>query len=130
MSYEEKRIASAPDAIAPDGTEVRVLASTDRGSMAHFTLPPKAVAKAVAHRTIDEVWYFLSGQGRMWRRQGGREDIVEVGPGVSITIPVGTHFQFRSDTHESLIAVGTSMPPWDNAGEEAFPVEGPWQATV
>src|SRR4051794_31174824 len=105
MSFETKQMSSVPDAIAPDGSEVRVLCRVGRGSMAHFTLSPKAVSKAVAHRTIEEVWYFVSGHGRMWRRLGHREEIVEVRPGMSITIPVGTHFQFRSDSLEPLAAV-------------------------
>ena len=80
--------------------------------MAHFTLPPRAVSRAMAHRTVEEVWFFLSGLGRMWRRLGGREETIEVGPGTSISIPVGTHFQFRSDAHEPLAAIGATMPPW------------------
>jgi mannose-6-phosphate isomerase-like protein (cupin superfamily) len=129
MPFDTRRISSAPDAMAPDGSEVRVLCQVARGSMAHFTLPPKAVARAVAHRTIEEVWYFISGHGRMWRRLGSHEEEVEVGPGVSITIPVGTHFQFRADSDEPLVAIGAAMPPWPGEGE-AYAVEGPWQATV
>ena len=97
--------------------------------MAHFTLPPGAVSIAVAHRTIEEVWYFISGQGRMWRQVGSLEEIVDVEPGFSITIPVGTHFQFRCDGEEPLAAVGVAMPPWPGANE-AYEVKGPWQATV
>jgi mannose-6-phosphate isomerase-like protein (cupin superfamily) len=129
MLFDTKQIGSAPDATAPDGSEVRVLCQVARGSLAHFTLPPKAVARAVAHRTIEKVWYFLSGHGRMWRRLGDYEEDVEVGPGVSITIPVGTHFQFRADSNEPLVAIGATMPPWPGEGE-AYAVEGPWRATV
>ena len=129
MTFDTKRISSAPDATAPDGSEVRVLCQVARGSMAHFTLTPKAVAKAVAHRTIEEIWYFLSGRGCMWRRLGEHAEVVEVGPGVSITIPVGTHFQFRSDSDEPLVAIGATMPPWPGE-DEAYAVDGPWQATV
>ena len=76
------------DVIAPDGCEVRILAQTPRGSMAHFTLGPQKVSRAVAHRTVEEVWFFLSGRGRMWRRLGEREEIAEVAPGVSLSIPL------------------------------------------
>jgi mannose-6-phosphate isomerase-like protein (cupin superfamily) len=129
MAFESKRISSAPDAMAPDGSEVRILCQVERGSMAHFTLPPWAVSRAMAHRTVDEVWFFLSGLGRTWRRLGGREETIEVGPGTSISIPVGTHFQFRSDAHEPLAAIGATMPPWPGE-DEAYAVDGPWQATV
>jgi mannose-6-phosphate isomerase-like protein (cupin superfamily) len=129
MKFETKRIASAPDAIAPDGSEVRLLCGLNRGGMAVFTLPPKAVSKAIAHHTIEEVWYFMSGQGRMWRRLGNQEETVDVDPGVSITVPTGTHFQFRCDGFEPLIAVGATMPPWPGENEAYF-VEGPWTSTV
>jgi mannose-6-phosphate isomerase-like protein (cupin superfamily) len=48
----------------------------------------------------------------MWRRLGGREETVEVAAGTSVSIPVGTRFQFRSDSDEPLSAVGATMPPW------------------
>lgn len=124
-----RRIAAAPDAIAPDGSEVRVLCATARGSMAVFTLPPGAVARAVAHRTIEEIWYFLAGSGRMWRKLGDAETVVEVGPGVSVTIPTGAHFQFRCDGEVPLVAVAVTMPPWPGEGE-AYAVDGAWQPTV
>ena len=143
MSFVTQRLGMLPDAIAPDGSEVRVLCNTSRGSLAHFTLPPHAVSKAMAHRTVEEahrtveeahrtveeVWYFVSGHGQMWRRLHDREEVEEVEFGVSITIPVGTYLQFRSLSHEPLAAVGTTMPPWPGDGE-AFAVDGIWEPTV
>jgi mannose-6-phosphate isomerase-like protein (cupin superfamily) len=129
MSFQTKRLGTRPDAIAPDGSEVRILCSVGRGSLAHFTLPPHAVSQAVAHRTVDEVWYFISGRGQMWRRSPEVEEIVDVEPGVSITIPQGTSFQFRSLSQEPLSAVGTTMPPWPGE-DEAFAVDGVWKPTV
>ena len=38
MSFTTRQIGAAPDVIAPDGSEVRILCQTGRGSMAHFTL--------------------------------------------------------------------------------------------
>ncbi len=123
--FETKRLPSAVDALAPDGSEVRVLCSGARGSMAHFSLPPGQVSQAVAHHRIEEVWYFLAGRGRFWRKQGADEEIIEVFEGVSITIPAGTRFQFRNDGDEALAAVGVSMPPWPGE-DEAYPAEGIW----
>ena len=65
----------------------------------------------------------------MWRRQGQREEIVPVEPGVCLTIPLGTDFQFRSFGEEPLAAVGVTMPPWPGEGE-AIPVQGKWKPTV
>ena len=129
MGFETKRISIAPDAIAPDGSEVQVLCQLSRGGLAVFSLPSKAVSKAVAHRTIEEVWYFTSGHGRMWRKRGDHEKVVDIGPGISISIPTGTHFQFRCDGLEPLVAIGSTMPPWPGEGE-AFRVEGKWPPTV
>ena len=129
MLFQTKRISTAPDAVAPDGSEVRVLCQLSRGGLAVFALPPGAVSRAVAHRTIEEVWYFLSGHGRMWRKLNGEKEIVDVSPGISITLPTGTHFQFRCDGAEPLTAIGATMPPWPGEGE-AYAVEGVWRATV
>jgi mannose-6-phosphate isomerase-like protein (cupin superfamily) len=124
-----KKLALDADVIAPDGCEVRILVQMPRGSMAHFSLGPAQVARAVAHRTVEEVWYFLSGHGWMWRRLGEREETVEVTVGVSLSIPLGTHFQLRNDANEPLAAVAVTMPPWPG-DDEAYPVEGRWPATV
>jgi mannose-6-phosphate isomerase-like protein (cupin superfamily) len=126
---DRRMLAFEADVIAPDGCEVRVLAQTPRGSMAHFTLGPGQVSRAVAHRTVEELWYFLAGNGRMWRRQGASEEIVEVAPGLSLSIPLGTHFQLRNDGAAPLVAVAVTMPPWPGESEAYF-VEGRWPATV
>jgi mannose-6-phosphate isomerase-like protein (cupin superfamily) len=127
--FDTRHIAGAPDAIAPDGSEVRLLCSSPRGSMAAFRLAPGAVSRAVAHRTVEEIWYFTAGHGRMWRGFGGRAEITEVAPGISITIPTGTQFQFRCDGGEPLEAIAVTMPPWPGA-DEAFVVPGRWEPTV
>jgi mannose-6-phosphate isomerase-like protein (cupin superfamily) len=124
-----KRFPVAGDAVAPDGSDVRLLLGLDRGGMAHFELAPGATAVAVAHHTIEEIWYFLTGRGEMWRKLGAQEEVVPVDPGTCITIPVGTHFQFRSFGYEPLAALGVTMPPWPGEGE-AYQVEGIWKPTV
>jgi mannose-6-phosphate isomerase-like protein (cupin superfamily) len=127
--FATRKANAAPDVIAPDGCEVRVLCVTARGGMAVFTLAPGRVARAVAHRTVEEIWYVIAGQGRVWRQLDGREEIVEIGPGVSLSIPTGTHFQFRCDGLEPLTILGATMPPWPGA-DEAYLVDGTWQAMV
>ena len=97
--------------------------------MAHFELGPNQVSKAVTHRTVEEIWYFISGRGQMWRKQGERSEIVDVYPGVSLTIPLDTHFQFRTVGSQALAAIGVTMPPWPGDGE-AIPVDGAWTPTA
>lgn len=127
--FKTTRLPIARHAVAPDGSDVRVLLGLKGGGMAHFELAPGQTSTAVTHRTVEEIWLFLSGGGEMWRRQGGREEIVAVERGVCITIPLGTHFQFRSFGPEPLAAVGVTMPPWPGEGEAVI-VEGKWRPTV
>ena len=126
--FSTKRLSVARDAVAPDGSDVRVLLQLKGGGMAHFELGPGQTSRAVAHRTVEEIWFFLSGRGEMWRKQGAREEVVPVEPGVCLTIPCGTHFQFRAFGYEPLAAVGVTMPPWPGDGE-AYEVMGTWDAT-
>jgi len=126
--FDTIALAPRPDHIAPDGSEVRPLVALPGGSMAHFTLPAGAVSVAVAHRGLDEAWYFISGRGRMWRAAGGHAEIVDIVPGLSITIPAGTGFQCRAEGDEPLTAVGFTLPPWPGP-EAVYAVEGAWPAT-
>lgn len=126
---ETKRLPEAPDVVAPDGSDVRVLLAMRGGSMAHFELAPGTTSVAVAHRTVEELWFFLAGRGEMWRKLGEREELAPVEAGVCISIPVGTHFQFRSLGEGPLAAVAVTMPPWPGDGE-ASEVEGKWPASV
>src|SRR5262249_13519591 len=115
--FATKRLPAGRDAVAPDGANVRVLLGLKGGGMAHFELPPGHTSTAVTHRTVEEIWFFLSGRGEMWRKQGGQEDIVSVEAGICLTIPLGTHFQFRSFGQEPLAALGVTMPPWPGQDE-------------
>ena len=125
-AFETMQLPATPDAMAPDGSNVRVLLRLRGGSMGHFDLPPGRTSRAVTHRTVEEIWFFLSGRGEMWRaREGQPETIVEVQAGVCLTIPLGTRFQFRSTGTEPLCAVGVTMPPWPGDGE-AMLVDGKW----
>jgi mannose-6-phosphate isomerase-like protein (cupin superfamily) len=126
------------DAIAPDGSDVRILVRCDAGSMTHFSLALNETSVAVAHRTLEEVWYFTAGRGEMWRKPEGSDDdgeVVDVRAGVALTIPSRTHFQFRSTGPEALAAVGVTMPQWPGIGDmsgagEVYFVDGPWTASV
>ena len=126
LDYKEP--SRDPDAIAPDGSEIRLLSETSRGSMVHCTLNPGDVSVAVAHRTVDEVWYFLEGTGQVWRRHGDNERVVDVAPGASLSIPVGAHFQFKTTGDRPLRFVIVTMPPWPGQ-DEAYPVEDFWPTT-
>lgn len=124
-----KRLPVARDTVSPGGSDVRLLLELDGGGLAHFELGPGETSVAVAHHTVEEIWYFINGRGEMWRKFGGKEEITPLDPGVCITIPLGTHFQWRSIGYEPLSAIGITMPPWPGEGEVYF-VEGKWEPTV
>jgi mannose-6-phosphate isomerase-like protein (cupin superfamily) len=118
--------SETPDAIAPDGIEVRLLPRLRGGSMAHFRLPAGRVSRAVTHRTVEEIWFFLDGEGEMWRAVAGSVgEVTPVRRGVAVTIPLGTAFQVRVTGDGALDAVAITMPPWPG-DDEAVLVDGAW----
>ncbi len=119
------RLGEAYDVLAPDGSEIRLLVATTRGSMVHGTLPPGRVSLAIAHRQVEEVWYVTAGQGEVWRKIGDQESVVTVAPGSALTIPTGAHFQFRTIGPEPFQFVMCTMPPWPGA-HEAVRVPDHW----
>ncbi|HEX3881828.1 MAG TPA: cupin domain-containing protein [Stellaceae bacterium] len=128
-AWDTRQISQAALVAAPDGSEVRILCAVAGGSSALFTLPSGAVAKAVVHRTVDEIWYVVAGQGRLWRRRGDGEETSDLMAGVSLTIPVGVEFQFRNDGGGPLDILGVTMPPWPGDGEVKHAV-GIWVPTL
>jgi mannose-6-phosphate isomerase-like protein (cupin superfamily) len=128
-AFATKRLPAARDVVAPDGSDVRVLLDLAGGGMAHFTLAAGETSAAVVHRTVEEIWFVLSGRGEMWRSADGRQEVVALEPGVCLTIPLGTRFQFRTLGDEPLAAVAVTMPPWPGEGE-AVVVDGAWPPTV
>jgi len=129
IAFTTSRLSRERDIVARDGSDVRILQSLSRGALAHFTLAPGQTSTAVVHRTVEEIWCFLSGRGEMWRKQEGREEVVPVKAGVCVTLPFGTHFQFRSLGDEPLVALAATMPPWPGDGE-AVVLTGRWAPTV
>lgn len=110
---------------APDGSQVDILAASARGSMARFSLGSGLVSKAVRHRSVEELWFITSGSGEMWRADETGEEIATLSPGMSLAIPPGVSFQFRSHGAGVLEAIGVTMPPWPGMDEAEF-VKGHW----
>jgi mannose-6-phosphate isomerase-like protein (cupin superfamily) len=130
-AFATKPLPAQRDVVAADGSDVRILLTLDGGSMAHFELAPGETSKAIVHRTVEEIWYVVSGRGQMWRQQDGEESVVDLQPGVCLTIPLGTRFQFRAHDREPLAAVAITMPPWPENGDgEATVVSGVWSPTA
>lgn len=120
VRFAARPLPAEPDTIAPDGSEVRVLPVLEGGSAAHFRLAPGEVSRAGRHRTVEEIWYVLSGRGEMWRGDGGAEEVVALEPGLCLAIPVGTSFQFRATGEAPLSAFAVTMPPWPAASDDEW----------
>ena len=119
-AFDTKALPAEPDVTAPDGSQVRVLLSLPAGSAAHFHLAPGGVSRAGRHRTVQEIWYVLAGRGEMWRQDGLREEVVALAPGICLTIPVGTSFQFRATEDAPLSAFAVTMPPWPTGSDDEW----------
>ena len=125
IKFETKSLPEEYE-IAPDGSEIRPLLRLSGGGLAHCTLPTSRTSLASSHETVEEIWYCIQGRGQVWRKQADQEDTVNVRSGISLTIPVGTHFQFRNTGREPLCFIICTMPPW-LGNHEASRVQEHWQ---
>ncbi|MDE0280463.1 MAG: cupin domain-containing protein [Gammaproteobacteria bacterium] len=131
LAFDTRALPAEADVTAPDGSEVRVLLSLSTGSAAHFRLAPGEVSRAGRHRTVQEIWYVLAGRGEMWRQDGLREAVAALEPGVCLTIPVGTSFQFRATGEDPLSAFAVTMPPWPTGSDDEWVEVAPrWPVRV
>jgi len=112
-----------PDVIAPDGSEIylRVGAAegATRASLCEVRLAAGAVSRPVRHRSVEEIWYVLEGEGDVWRGAAG---VVTVRPGDALVIPTGSSFQFRAGPAAPLRFLCYTAPPWPGP-DEALPAE-------
>jgi mannose-6-phosphate isomerase-like protein (cupin superfamily) len=111
-----------PDAIAPDGSEITFLVGdARRASLVEVRLPAGETSLPVRHRTVEEIWYFLAGDGRVWRLPPDGDAVIdEVRPGRTLVIPTGWAFQFQAGATEDLRFLCYTSPPWPGA-DEAVP---------
>ncbi len=114
-----------PDAIAPDGSEIyfRVV-DAGRASLVEVVLRSGRTTRAVRHRTVEEVWYFLAGSGEVWLRSpdAATSEVRSVGTGDVVVIPTGWDFQFRASGDAALRFLCFTAPPWPGE-HEAIPVD-------
>jgi mannose-6-phosphate isomerase-like protein (cupin superfamily) len=126
LIFETRHLPAEVDVLAPDTSEIRVLLANSHASMVHGTLPPGGVSLAIRHKTVHEIWYILGGEGELWRRTEIQEDVVHLRAGVSVSIPLGTEFQFRAISDEALRFIVCITPPWPGH-DEAVLVEAHWR---
>lgn len=122
-------LADARVVTAPDTSRMRELprvSAPPGGGMAHCTFPPGAVSRPVRHRTVEEVWFVLSGSAEFWRRAAGRQDLRVVGPEDSLRILAGSAFQFRTVGTEPFRALILTVPEWPGDHEAILLARGRW----
>ncbi len=124
-----KQLPEKHDYLAPDGSKIHELVVAERGSLARCILPLNKATRPVIHRTVEEIWYCLSGEGVVWRSLGDCQVVIPIRVGTSLTIPTGVRFQFRNTGSTPLCLLLTTMPPWPGS-DEAMPAEGYWPADV
>lgn len=127
--FTVSKIGQTPDEKAPDGSEIRLLPRMTRGSLCECLLPVGKTSLPVAHKHIEEIWYVLSGEGEIWRKNPETEKIDYLCSGVSLTILPETAFQFRNTGDAPLRILIVTMPPWPGP-DEAITVDGVWSAKV
>lgn len=124
--------ASGEVIFAPDGSEVRLLLAEDHGatrcSVVEVTIAAGQVSRPVRHRTVEEVWYVISGAGQVWRCPPDVPvaDVapVRVGAGDAVVIPTHWGFQFSADVGAALRFVCVTMPAWPGMDEAVEIPEG------
>ncbi len=118
------RRGEAPDTLAPDGSEIRLLLgateAATKASLVEVTLGAGQVSRPVWHRSVEELWYVLEGSGRVWRCPPGHDpasvEPVAVGPGDALVIPTGWSFQFTAG-ESALTFLCFTTPPWPGEDE-------------
>ena len=123
--FTTTKLASRPIETAPDGSALRALLGVAGGTMAHFEIAAGETSRAVAHRTVDEIWFVVSGSGELWLQQASRQEVVALEPGVCAALPRGTRFQFRASEAEAVAIVAVTIPRWPGDFEAEL-VDGPW----
>ena len=124
----ESIVPAMADTIAPDGSEIRVLADAAHGatraSLCEVRLAAGAVSRPVVHRTVEEIWHVTAGRGQVWRCAPGHTATpIDVRVGDTLVIPRGWRFQFPAAADTALVFLCYTSPPWP--GPEEAEAAGP-----
>jgi mannose-6-phosphate isomerase-like protein (cupin superfamily) len=111
---------------APDGSYIWKLPDVRHAGLCKCVLPAGHISSAKRHKTVDEIWHFVSGSGQLWRKRDGEKEIItDIESELSVTIPVGTHFQFKNIGDTDLVVLIVTSPIWPGE-EEAESVPNYW----
>jgi mannose-6-phosphate isomerase-like protein (cupin superfamily) len=105
--------------ITLDGSAIRELAgpawtAARNQSLAEARVPAGAATIEHFHRESEEIYYFVSGSGRM--RLG--EEEVDVGPGDCVVIPPGVRHKLWAGADAELVLLCCCAPAYSDADTE------------
>src|SRR5688500_18024173 len=98
-----------------DGSEIRELlahrnSAIRNQSLAEARLPPGAATTPHYHPRTEEIYYILSGQGRMQVET----ELRDVGPGDAIAIPPGQKHQITNTGRQTLVFLCCCAPAYEH----------------
>lgn len=110
---EKVRLEEREPFITADGSSIRELVGVPSGnatqqSVAEATVPPGGKTIEHYHRTTEEVYLFLGGEGRM--RLGDEEAAVSGGD--TVVIPPGVRHRLWNEGAEPLVLLCCCAPPY------------------
>ena len=109
------RRSISPDATAPDGSEIRLLATSDNGatksSLVEVTLDAGQVTRPVFHRMVEEVWYVLEGECRFGDRTLAEGDMVYM---------EDPHFEYEMHTKNGCRILFVQYPGPNTGGRPIY----------
>jgi len=105
----------SPPFVTKDGSTIRSLldrtnSSAARQSLAEATVPPGGATQPHRHPATEEIYYILSGAGRM---QVGDESR-DVGPLDAILIPPGARHTIANIGRKDLVFLCCCAPPYSH----------------
>ena len=102
----------------PYGNVQRIVTGGD-GGIANVHLVRVTKGGAHYHQAYDEVYYVLSGRGRIWLG----DDVSELRPGAVVTIPAGLPHALEGDEGETLEFVIFGTPAMSIDDDRARPLK-------
>lgn len=110
---QKVRLEQRESFITADGSSIRELVGIPSGnsnqqSVAEATVPPGGETVEHYHRTTEEVYLFVTGEGRM--RLGDEE--AEVQAGDTVVIPPGVKHKLWNPGPEPLVVLCCCAPPY------------------
>jgi mannose-6-phosphate isomerase-like protein (cupin superfamily) len=111
-----QNINGVPAFTTKDGSEIRELlahrnSSIRNQSLAEARLPPGGATTPHYHPQTEEIYYILSGAGRM--RVG--HETRDVGPGDAIAIPPGQIHQIENTGRDTLLFLCCCAPAYEHS---------------